>query len=297
MGSSAAAVVAGVLGAWALCPDVDGVDDDAVLRLTAELEGHPDNVAPACSAARPCPGRRRRRPGRVRLDVAPGDPPVVLVPDGDAVHARRPRAAARRRCRTPTPPSTPAASALLVHALTRDPALLLEATEDRLHQRQRARGDARVAGAGRPAAGRGHAAVVSGAGPERPGPRRPAEPATARSAGAHPCGVDGAAAGGRRRRGARCWSGRLRYRLGNEEHAGADRCCPVRELRLGSRRSRPLGRASRGAEADDLSSPLIRLALFRPVPFVRPRLRAGPYGDRGTPCAGTRRSPQGRTCT
>ena len=31
-----------------------------------------------------------------------------------------------------------ARSALLVHALTRDPALLLEATDDRLHQRQRA---------------------------------------------------------------------------------------------------------------------------------------------------------------
>src|SRR4051812_22311036 len=51
-------------------------------------------------------------------------------------------------------------------------------------------------------------------------------------------------------------AGRSRYRLGNEEHTGTDRCCPARELRLGSRRSRPLGRASRGAEADDLSSPL-----------------------------------------
>ena len=44
MGSSAAAVVAGVVGAWALCPDVDDIDHDAVLRLTTELEGHPDNV-------------------------------------------------------------------------------------------------------------------------------------------------------------------------------------------------------------------------------------------------------------
>src|SRR3954466_4448219 len=70
--------------------------------------------------------------------------------------------------------------------------------------------------------------------------------------------------------GQRCWSGRLRYLLDNEEHAGTHRCCPVRERRLGSRRSRPLGRASRGAEADDLSSPLIRLAFFRPVPFCVP---------------------------
>jgi len=56
-------------------------------------------------------------------------------------------------------------SALLVHALTRDPALLLQATEDRLHQRQR--------GAAMPESldlvdrlrAAGHAAVVSGAGP------------------------------------------------------------------------------------------------------------------------------------
>src|SRR3954469_3795837 len=52
--------------------------------------------------------------------------------------------------------------------------------------------------------------------------------------------------------GQRCWSGRLRYLLDNEEHTGTHRCCPVRERRLGSQRSRPLGRASRGAEADDL---------------------------------------------
>src|SRR5215213_10453077 len=34
MGSSAAAVVAGVTAAWALCPDVEVIDGDAVLRLT-----------------------------------------------------------------------------------------------------------------------------------------------------------------------------------------------------------------------------------------------------------------------
>src|SRR4051812_28996406 len=73
--------------------------------------------------------------------------------------------------------------------------------------------------------------------------------------------------------GQRCWSGRLRYLLDNEEHTGTHRCCPVRERRLGSQRSRPLGRASRGAEADDLSSPLIRLAFFRPVPFCVPASR------------------------
>ena len=56
MGSSAAAVVAGVVGAWALCPDVEAVDDDAVLRLVTELEGHPDNVAACLLGGRRCRG-------------------------------------------------------------------------------------------------------------------------------------------------------------------------------------------------------------------------------------------------
>ncbi|MFC7573546.1 homoserine kinase [Klenkia terrae] len=47
LGSSAAAVIAGILAAWALCPAVVGVDDERVLALADAIEGHPDNVA-AC---------------------------------------------------------------------------------------------------------------------------------------------------------------------------------------------------------------------------------------------------------
>ena len=47
LGSSSAAIVAGVLAARALVADGEQrMDDDAALRLAAELEGHPDNVAP-----------------------------------------------------------------------------------------------------------------------------------------------------------------------------------------------------------------------------------------------------------
>lgn len=45
LGSSAAAVVAGAVAARALC-DL-GVDDAALVALCAEIEGHPDNVAPS----------------------------------------------------------------------------------------------------------------------------------------------------------------------------------------------------------------------------------------------------------
>ena len=164
MGSSAAAVVAGVLGAWALCPEVDGVDLDAVLRLTSDLEGHPDNVAPCllggATLSWVTDGVARADTLPVHDDVRP----VVLVPDATlSTHVARGL----------LPDAVPHAdavfnagrAALLTHALVSEPALLFEATEDRLHQQQR-----------RPAMPEslalidrlrdaGHAAVVSGAGP------------------------------------------------------------------------------------------------------------------------------------
>jgi homoserine kinase len=164
MGSSAAAVVAGVLGAWALCPDVEEIDEDAVLRLTSELEGHPDNVAPCLLGGATLSWTEPEGARAVRLDVAPDIRPVVLVPDATlSTHV------ARRLLPEAVPHAdavfNAARSALLVHALTADPALLLEATDDRLHQRQRA--------AAMPASidlvdrlrAAGFAAVVSGAGP------------------------------------------------------------------------------------------------------------------------------------
>jgi len=137
MGSSAAAVVAGVLGAWGLCPDVEEIDLDAVLRLVSEIEGHPDNVAACLLGGATLSWTTPEGAQARRLDVDPRIAPVVLVPPGilsthlargllPAVvpHADAAHAAGR--------------SALLVHALTREPSLLLDATEDRLHQRQRA---------------------------------------------------------------------------------------------------------------------------------------------------------------
>ncbi|MGY1829945.1 homoserine kinase [Geodermatophilus sp. SYSU D01180] len=164
MGSSAAAVVAGVVGAFELCPDVDVRDDDAVLRLADELEGHPDNVA-ACllggatlSWTTPAGARADRLP--VSDDVVP----VVLVPEATL---------STHTARTLLPDLVPhadaafnaARAALLVHALTAEPAMLLEATDDRLHQRQRAPAMPDTVELVDRLRAAGHAAVVSGAGP------------------------------------------------------------------------------------------------------------------------------------
>ena len=52
LGSSSAAIVGGLALARALVADgAERLDDDALFRLAAAIEGHPDNVAPACSAA------------------------------------------------------------------------------------------------------------------------------------------------------------------------------------------------------------------------------------------------------
>jgi homoserine kinase len=164
MGSSAAAVVAGVVGAWALCPDVDGVDEVAVLRLTSELEGHPDNVAPCLLGGATLSWTTTEGVGAARVGMRAEITPVLFVPaDTLSTHVARgllpdvvPHADAAYNA---------ARSALLVHALSTDPALLLEATGDRLHQRQRAAAMPESIDLVDRLRAAGHAAVVSGAGP------------------------------------------------------------------------------------------------------------------------------------
>ena len=165
MGSSAAAVVAGVLGAWALCPDVETIDLNAVLRLTTEMEGHPDNVAACLLGGATLSWMTASRGARAeRFDVDPLIQPVVLVPEATLnTHVARGL----------LPDSVPHAdaafnagrAALLVHALANQPALLLEATEDRLHQRQRAAAMPATLALVDRLRERKYAAVVSGAGP------------------------------------------------------------------------------------------------------------------------------------
>jgi homoserine kinase len=86
LGSSAAAIVSGLLAARAL---VDGgaglLPDDAVLRLAASLEGHPDNVAACLSGGLTIAWQPAREPvARAPVDRrapaegrAAGDPPAA----------------------------------------------------------------------------------------------------------------------------------------------------------------------------------------------------------------------------
>jgi homoserine kinase len=165
LGSSSAAIVAGLAAARALVRDGrERMTDDALFDLAAELEGHPDNVAPATyggfTVAYGAPGSFRA----VRLDVDPGIAFVAFVPE--TVLATR---VARGLLPELVPHSDAARNAgraaLMVAAMTGRPDQLFAATEDRLHQQYRAPampGSAQLVESLR---GDGFPAVVSGAGP------------------------------------------------------------------------------------------------------------------------------------
>jgi len=165
LGSSSAAIVAGVSLARGL---VAGgtllMDDDAVFRLAARMEGHPDNVAPAFFGGFLISGRDDADFWAVRSAVDPRVGVVVFVP---------PTPVSTQLARGLLPETVPHAeaaanagrTALLVAALAGQPEHLHRATRDHLHQEYR-----------RPAMpdslalvdalrAEGVAAIVSGAGP------------------------------------------------------------------------------------------------------------------------------------
>ncbi|WP_314213603.1 homoserine kinase [Pseudarthrobacter equi] len=164
LGSSASAVVAAVSAANAMVPAESRRGRDWILQLTSEMEGHPDNVAPAIYGGLALSWQDSDQYSSTRAEVAGTVVPIVAVPDfelsTEAARALLPASVGHHAAAMNS-----GRAALLVHALTRDPKFLLAGTEDYLHQSYRAsamRPSAALIGALRQA---GHAAVVSGAGP------------------------------------------------------------------------------------------------------------------------------------
>lgn len=164
LGSSAAAVVAGLVAARALVSEPEALGDDSLLQLATEFEGHPDNAAPALLGAATIAWDGGAGPVGVRLDVLPEIAATVLVP------STRLSTSTARKALPPTVPHRDAAinsgrTGLLTLALTQRSDLLLAATEDRLHQRYRAPAMPASVALVDELRERGLAAVVSGAGP------------------------------------------------------------------------------------------------------------------------------------
>lgn len=167
LGSSSAAIVAGLLGAAALAGRAREENPDLLrwlLQHADEIEGHPDNVAAAIHGGFVLAVR-----GADGLEVAavPVHPEVavtVFVPE---------RPVATEAARGLLPVVVPhrdaaqnaARAALLVHAVTSDPDRLLEASRDWLHQDYREPAMPDSWALMTHLRSLGHAAVISGAGP------------------------------------------------------------------------------------------------------------------------------------
>jgi homoserine kinase len=172
LGSSSAAICAGLMAARALVPDGELLlDAYGVLDLATELEGHPDNVAPCLVGGFTTAWHDKEGVDVLRLDPVEELSATVFVPG---------QPLATEVARSLLPDAVPHADAafnagragLLSLALTapglsaeRRRELLYAGTEDRLHQEQRA--PAMPASAELIARLRadGHPAFVSGAGP------------------------------------------------------------------------------------------------------------------------------------
>ncbi|NTW40551.1 MAG: homoserine kinase [Cellulomonadaceae bacterium] len=164
MGSSASAVVAGILAARMLIAEPEALDNTAAFRLASAFEGHPDNAAPAILGGATVAWTAADGPHATALPLHPDVVPVVLVPD---------ERCATRTARGVLPATVPHAdaaftagrAALLVQALCHRPELLFPATEERLHQDYRAVVMPSTWEMVRALRELGQAAVISGAGP------------------------------------------------------------------------------------------------------------------------------------
>ncbi|QDZ17019.1 homoserine kinase [Humibacter ginsenosidimutans] len=164
LGSSGAAIVSGIVAAKGLLEGIVELDAAQLLALATELEGHPDNVAPALFGGLTIAWMSGTGPAHKKLMVHRGVSPLVFVPE---------HVMSTALARSLQPQSVPhedavfnvSRSALLIAALVQSPELLLAATEDKLHQNYRAQAmpeTNRLISALRAA---GFPAVVSGAGP------------------------------------------------------------------------------------------------------------------------------------
>lgn len=189
LGSSATAIVAGVVAAQALSAGLgvrgdEGayagwpapgqpvpVDLGLAVDLSSRLEGHPDNASASVLGGLTVSWMpdgtgldRGEQTVSARIGLHPDVEVVVFVPDTQL---------ATRTARAVLPATVPLAAAaadagraaLLVHALATDPSHLHAATRDWLHQEARRSSYPETMDLVDRLRSRGHAAVVSGAGP------------------------------------------------------------------------------------------------------------------------------------
>jgi homoserine kinase len=132
LGSSSAAAVAGVAIGRLLVEAAGDDDPYATFAYAAELEGHPDNAAPATfgglTVFAPGSGYVHRLEPHRDLD------PVVVLPDGLRLGTTEARSVLSNTVERRDAVFNIGHAALAVVAFTREPELLLVALHDRLHE-------------------------------------------------------------------------------------------------------------------------------------------------------------------
>lgn len=169
LGSSASAIVGGLSLARALVlTGIDKMNDEKLLQLATEMEGHPDNVAAALYGNAVVAWQEDHHGKSVAraisLNVDTRIRAIAFIPS---------TAVATAKARKMLPETIPhrdatqnsANSALLVHALTLRPDLLFRATQDFLHQAYRSEAMPASFALLTKLRGAGVAAFISGAGP------------------------------------------------------------------------------------------------------------------------------------
>ncbi|WP_188835048.1 homoserine kinase [Flexivirga endophytica] len=168
LGSSAAAIVAGMATALALVRE--RIDNPASLALLSNLagqsEGHPDNASASVYGGLTVSWADDEGAGwrTVRPQLHPEVTSAVLLPEA-TLATDTARAALGESVSLSAAASTAGRAALLVHALTQEPELLLPATRDWLHQEPRRASYEQSMGVVDQLRARGLAATISGAGP------------------------------------------------------------------------------------------------------------------------------------
>jgi homoserine kinase len=193
LGSSATSIVAGIVAAQGLCDiatareksDADGIpkldgsfgtlgrtfdgtfDRTFANNLAGAMEGHPDNSSASVFGGMTLSWADDLDPGQVhsvQLEVSADVIPLVFLPATQLATATA-RAALPDQVPHSLAARNSARAGLLVEAVTRRPELLLAATREWLHQEARRASFPDSMALLDALRGKGHAAVISGAGP------------------------------------------------------------------------------------------------------------------------------------
>lgn len=165
LGSSAAAIVGGISAARALTVGGDDrLDDEALLALATEMEGHPDNVAAAMHGGFTISWTDGGEVGTLRLLPHVDVHPVAFI-SGSELRTTKARKALPEQVPLVDAATNAARAALLVEAITRRPDLLMTATQDLIHQEYRREVMPRSLALVDELRAQGVPTVISGAGP------------------------------------------------------------------------------------------------------------------------------------